>query len=160
MPALPEHFPVTVIMESRPSKSVWQDVSWDAVGVCSSTKNPHEADSQSDVKVIKRGDIEQFIYDNLKLRLFLDECESYYHNLMSPKPGCFVIAREDDEERPVPFLVSMSFDEAHAYQEGDDLVYAVPIPAELYRWLEAYVIDNYAPMKRRKRKRINWKDGK
>jgi hypothetical protein len=114
---------------------------------------------QDNVKVIKRGEIEQVIYKNLKLRLFLDECESYYHNLMSPKPGCFVMAREDDNGRPVPFLVSLSFDEAHAYQEGDDLVYSVPIPAELYRWLEAYVIEHYVPIQRKKRKRKNWKAG-
>ena len=46
-----------------------------------------------------------------------------------------------------------------AYQEGDDLVYSVPIPAELYRWLEAYVIEHYAPVKRIKRKRKDWKAG-
>ena len=152
----PEHFPVTVIMESRPSNSVWQDVSWDAVGICSASEDSQAKDEQ---RVIKRGEIEQHIYSNLKLRLFLDECESYYHNLMSPKPACFIIAREDDKGCPVPFLVSMSFDEAHAYQEGDDLVYSVPIPAELYRWLEAYVIEHYAPVKRIKRKRKDWKAG-
>ncbi len=159
MQTQPEHFPVSVIMESRPSNSVWQDVSWDAIGVCGTTGESLDENPQNKVEMIKRGEIEQLIYRNLKLRLFLDECESYYHNLMSPKPGCFVIAREDDKGRPVPFLVSFSFDEAHAYQEGDDLVYSVPIPAELYRWLEAYVVENYAPVKRRKRKRKNWKAG-
>lgn len=159
MLAIPDHFPVAVIMESRPSNSVWQDVSWDAIGVCSLSKDLCNENQQFDEKVIRRGEIEQVIYSHLKLRLFLDECESYYHNLMSPKPGCFVIAREDENGRPVPFLVSLSFDEANAYQEGDDLVYSVPIPAELYRWLEAYVIEYYAPIKRRKRKRKNWKAG-
>lgn len=159
MQAIPDHFPVSVIMESRPSNSVWQDESWDAVGVCSVSGDSLDSDHQSSEKVIKLGDVEQVIYSDLKLRLFLDECESYYHNLMSPKPGCFVIARENDNGRPVPFLVSMSFDEAHAYQEGDDLVYAVPIPPELYLWLEAYVIEHYAPVKRKKRKRKNWKAG-
>lgn len=159
MPAIPDHFPVSVIMESRPSSSIWQDTSWDAVGVCSASDEPPGEFPDNGVKVINRGEIKQFVYSSLKLRLFLDECESYYHNLMSPKPGCFVIAREDDSGCPVPFLVSLSFDEAHAYQEGDDLVYAVPIPPELYRWMEEYVIEHYAPTKRKKRKRTNWKDG-
>lgn len=159
MPTDPDHFPVSVIMESRPSSNIWQDTSWDAVGVCSVSDAQLDKNYENEVKVIERGETKQFVYSPLKLRLFLDECESYYHNLMSPKPGCFVIAREDDSGRPVPFLVSLSFDEAHAYQEGDDLVYAVPIPPELYRWLEAYVIDHYAPVKRKKRKRTNWKDG-
>lgn len=151
----PDQYPVSVIMESRPSNSPWQARSWDAIGVCQISE---AANAQADEKVIQQGDVEQIIYSNLRLRLFRDECESYYHNLMSPKPGCFIIAREDDDDRPVPFLVSMSFDEAHAYQEGDDLVYAVPIPPELYGWLEAYVVAHYMPVKRKKRKRVNWKD--
>ncbi len=159
MQTIPEYFPVSVIMESTPSKSIWQDVSWDAIGVCGIATNQDQPESLPGEQMMRHGDMEQVIYNNLKLRLFLDECESYYHNLMSPRPGCFVIARENDEGRPVPFLVSLSFDEAHAYQEGDDLVYAVPIPAELYRWMEAYVIEHYAPVKRKKRKRTNWKEG-
>ena len=159
MQATPEYFPVSVIMESRPSNSAWQDLSWNAVGVCAATEHSPDEEPHAEARVMNLGEIKQFVYPQLKLRLFLDECESYYHNLMSPQPGCFVMAREDDTGRPVPFLVSMSFDEANAYQEGDDLVYAVPIPAELYRWLEAYVVEHYIPIKRKKRKRKNWKKG-
>ena len=50
----------------------------------------------------------------------------------------------------------MSFDEAHAYLEGDDEVYAVDVPAELYKWTEAYVIANYFPEKKKKRKLRDW----
>ncbi len=153
-----QQFPVSVMMESKPSSSPWLDLSWDAVGICGINAD----DQSSSVKQITHGDKEQFIYNNLTLRLFLDECESYYHNLMSPQPGCFVVAREDEDNnstQPIPFLVTMSFDEAHAYQEGDDLVYAVPIPAELYPWIEAYVVDNYSAEKRKKRKRKDWRKG-
>lgn len=145
-------------MESKPSSSPWLEVSWDAVGIC----GIKEPDKHSTEKRIKQGDQEQCIYSHLTLRLFLDECESYYHNLMSPKPSCFIVAREDEENnstRPIPFLVTMSFDEAHAYHEGDDLVYSVPIPAELYPWIEAYVINNYSAEKRKKRKRKDWRKG-
>lgn len=153
----PDYFPVSVIMESRPSDSPWQTVDWRAVGVCSASEE--EAALHAEVRTIKHGAVEQYYYAGLKLRLYLDQCESYYHNLMSPHPGCFVIARENDLGSPQPFLVSMSFDEAQAYQEGDDLVYAVPIPPELYRWLEAYVIEHYAPTMRKKRKRKDWAAG-
>lgn len=152
---VPDNFPVSVIMESRPSTSPWLDLSWNAVGICSIDNGV--SDESSTEKIIKQGDIEQVIYSELKLRLYADECESYYHNLMSPQPGCFIVARETADGRPVPFLVTLSFDEAHAYHEGDDLVYSVPIPAELYRWAEAYVIENYLPVKRKKRKRKDWK---
>ena len=156
MQTIPDNFPVSVIMESRPSSSPWLDISWNAVGICGIT-NESSAESSAE-KIINKGDVDQYIYSDLKLRLFLDECESYYHNLMSPQPGCYIVARETANGRPVPFLVSLSFDEANAYHEGDDLVYSVPIPAELYRWAEAYVIENYMPVKRKKRKRKDWKD--
>lgn len=153
MQALPDHFPVSVILESKPSQSPWADTSWSALGIANTEAN----DAGLTEDVIKHGEVEQHVFHNLKLRLHLDECESYYHNLMSPQPGCFIVARENKHGDPIPFLVSLSFDEAHAYQEGDDLVYSVPIPAELYGWAEAYVIENYMPEKRKKRKRKDWK---
>ena len=157
--ATSEIFSVSVIMESRPSNSMWQDTSWNAIGVCGASGEFAAPHTEARNRVMRHGEREQVVYGPLKLSLYRDECESYYHNLMSPKPGCFVIARENPDGCPVPFLVSMSFDEMHSYQEGDDLVYAVPIPAELYRWIEAYVIEHYAPVKRKKRKRSNWKAG-
>ena len=158
-PGLPDSHYVSVIMESRPSESKWVDEVWDAVGVVAQKNKPDAEDD--DVKVVEQGDSKQLIYNGLRVRLYLDGCESYYHNLMSPEPGCFIVARVDEEsdnpEMPVPFLVTLNFDESHSYLEGDDTVYAVPIPAELYKWAEAYILDNYSAEKRRKRKRVDWK---
>ena len=159
---LPDSFVVSVIMESRPSKNQWVDEIWDATGLVALSDSDSTVDEKHVVKQIKQGDMRQLIYSGLKIRLFLDECESYYHNLMSPEPGVFIVAREEDAEGnesdvPIPFLVSLSFDEAHAYLEGDDIVYAVPIPPELYRWAEAYILENYSAEKRTKRKRKDWK---
>ncbi len=167
---LPDSFSISVIMESRPSKSQWVDEVWDAVGLVAYSNEAeangdvdhHETDKE--VKVIEQGGVKQLIYNGLKIRLFLDECESYYHNLMSPEPGCFIVAREEDDDGeptdvPIPMMVTLSFDEAHAYLEGDDTVYAVPIPSELYQWVEAYILENYEAEKRIKRKRKNWKKG-
>jgi len=156
---LPNSFPVSVIMESRPSQNQWVDEVWDGVGIVSQSGT-----SKDDVKVVEHGEVKQVIYGGLKINLHLDECESYYHNLMSPKPGCFIVAREEDEDGeetdiPIPFLVTMSFDEAHAYLEGDDIVYAVPIPSDLYSWVEVYIVENYSAEKRKKRKRKDWKKG-
>jgi len=78
---------------------------------------------------------------------------------MSPKPGCFVVADEmdDPDKMPVPYLVSLSFDEVHAYLEGDEHVYAVEIPPELYKWTEAFILSHYVAIKKTKRKLKNWK---
>ena len=158
-------------MESKPSNHQWADEVWDARGIVASADNAtgspetdEVTDENNEVKVIQQGDIKQLIYSGLKIRLFLDECESYYHNLMSPEPGCFIVARNEDKDgeetdMPIPVIVTLSFDEAHSYLEGDDIVYAVPIPPELYRWAEAYVLENYVAEKRVKRKRVDWKKG-
>jgi len=153
----PSRFLVSVIMQSKPSSSKWVEEVWDAIGLVVLT----DEQGKHNVKQIIQGDSKQLIYSGLTIRLFLDECESYYHNLMSPEPGCFIVAREEDAEGnesdvPIPFLVSLSFDEAHAYLEGDDIVYSVAIPPELYRWTEAYVLENYSAEKRKKRKRKDW----
>lgn len=157
-PVLPVDMPVGIILERRPSSSRWQDFSWEVTGVV-----PGEHGEHSGLSLIQEQEgCNRYLYAGLKVKLFEDECESYYHNMKSPKPGCFVVARKEDDDLdspPEPFLISLSFDEAHAYLEGDDLVYAVDVPPALYRWTEAYVIEHYVAEKRKKRKRKDWKAG-
>ena len=161
----PPSFFISVIMESQPSSHPWADEVWDARGVVAiSTESAGAEDFNREVKTVQQGEKKQLIYSGIKVRLFLDECESYYHNMMSPEPGCFIVAREEDEDGndtgiPIPVMVTMSFDEAHSYFEGGATIYAVPIPGELYRWVEAYVLENYVAEKRFKRKRKDWKSG-
>lgn len=154
--ALPTNFPVVVLMQRQPSVvSQWSDYQWQAVGVMAIANNIY--DSESPRTVHDDGDVIQVLYGGFTVQLFVDECESYYFNLISPNPQCYVIARADDENVPVPFLVSMSFDEAQAYLEGDEEVFVVDVPPELYRWTEAFVLKHYNPQKRKKRKRDDWK---
>ena len=152
---LPEHLPVSVIVESRPAKSIWVDRVWRAVAV---TIGHAAIRRECHPRLIRSsGDIEQYLCPGLQVTLYKDECESYYHNLMAPSPQCYVVAHLDDNEAmPEPFLITMSFDEAHAYLEGEDDIFEVDVPPELYRWTEAFVLVHYAPEKRVKRKRKNW----
>ena len=154
---LPTRFPVAVIMQRTPSSvSAWSDYQWSAVGITVvQNKITRVAEPQL---VYEQGDTHQYLYYGFDVALYLDECESYYHNLMSPEPGCYILTRQNENDVPVPFLVSMSFDEAQAYQECDEEVYAVAIPPVLYRWVEAYVLANYVATKRKKRKRQDWKN--
>lgn len=153
---LPDRMPVSVIMEKRPCDNAWVDFSFAAVGVISDDA-PQDGQAR---KIHQQDGIEQYLYPGLSVQLYEDECESYYHNLMSPQPGCYVVAGEgeDDNEIPKPYLVSLSFDEVHAYLEGDEQVYAVEIPPELYRWTEAFVLTHYVAIKKTKRKLKNWKE--
>ena len=152
----PDHFPVTVILERRPAQdSRWIDYVWKAVGI--TVGGAQDLQDRARIDHVD-GDIQLRFYTGLEVRLYIDECDSYYHNLVSPSPKCYIMLRQEEgEDEPVPFLVSLSFDEAHAYLEGDDTVFPVDIPAELYRWTEAYIVEHYCPQPLKKRKRKNWK---
>ncbi len=154
---LPRCFPVAVIMQRVPSSvTTWSDYQWSAVGI---TVDPDQASAMTEPQLVyAQGERRQYLHHGFEVTLYQDECESYYHNLMSPSPRCYIVTRLNEDEVPVPFQVSMSFDEAHAYQECDEEVFAVDIPPELYRWIESYVLANYVATKRKKRKRDDWKD--
>ncbi|HUV21933.1 MAG TPA: DUF3305 domain-containing protein [Gammaproteobacteria bacterium] len=152
--ALPASLAIAVVMEKQPSTHPWADFRYDAIGVV-----VRGDDTESSVSCIYQdGEKEHFLVSGLTLRLHLDECESYYHNLMSPEPGCFIVASQPDnsDDMPLPYLVSLSFDEVHAYLEGDEQIYSVPIPQQLYQWAEAFVLQNYVAIKKTKRKLKNW----
>ncbi|MFT5665719.1 MAG: hypothetical protein ACI9JR_003128 [Gammaproteobacteria bacterium] len=154
--ALPDSMSVSVVMEQTPSDHAWVDVTFKAVGVICTPGVEHKS-----TKLIHQKDgVSQYLFSGLNVKLHLDECEGYYHNLMSPQPGCFIVANQPDEpeEMPTPYLVSLSFDEVHSYLEGDEQVYAVEIPPELYQWSEAYILQNYIAVKKTKRKRKDWKE--
>jgi hypothetical protein len=154
--ALPDSLAIAVVMEKKPSSHPWADFRYDALGVV-----VQDDSAEIPIKRIYRdGDTEHFLVSGLNLRLHADECESYYHNLMSPEPGCFIVASqpEGDDEMPVPYLVSLSFDEVHAYLEGDEQIYSVEIPARLYKWAEAYVLTHYVAIRKTKRKLKNWSE--
>jgi hypothetical protein len=152
---LPDRLPISVIMEKRPSDNAWVDFTYQAIGVVA---NDHSRDDATK-KIYQHNGVERFLFSGLSLQLYVDECESYYHNLMSPQPGCYIVAGEPEtlDEMPEPYLVSLSFDEAHAYLEGDELVYSVDIPPQLYQWIEAFVQTHYVAIKKTKRKLKNWK---
>ncbi|MBG7601913.1 MAG: DUF3305 domain-containing protein [Gammaproteobacteria bacterium] len=152
--AVPDYFDISVIMEARRSHSVWIDEEWSAVGVSAGVLFDAHEEAQ---EILHEKGVRRLLYPGFRIMLHVDECESYYHNLMAPHPSCYVVADIDEKNRPIPFLVTLSFDEAHAYLEGDQEVYAVNIPPELYRWSEAYVLSHYVPQKKRKRKLDNWK---
>jgi hypothetical protein len=99
-----------------------------------------------------------WLWSGLSISLFVDEAESYYLNLMSEHPRVFVVCDHQADGRLKPILATLSFDEAAAYEEGDLLVADAPLTAELYQWLEGFVLAHYVPEKRHKRKRENWKN--
>jgi hypothetical protein len=155
--APPSRFPVSVIMERRRvSNNRWLAESWHAIGV---TVGGDQADADANPRpIVDRPDASQFLWRGLTVELFVDEAESYYHNLMVGTPGCYIVTRSRADGMPEPVIVSLSFDAGQAYSEGDEIVHNVALPAELYRAAEAFVLAHYVPEKKKKRKRTDWKE--
>lgn len=156
---LPSRWPANVLMARRPvADNRWIDHRWEAVGIVLGEGMAQGADPGR--TVLRRDGVQEVLHKGFSVELHKDECESYYHNLQAPRPCCYVLTRPGEADGvPEPFLISVSFDEANAYQETDDVdAFPVDMPPELYRWMEAFVLSHYAPEPRRKRKRSNWRE--
>ncbi len=146
-------FPVSVITSWQPVEGMrWVTERWRAVGVVAGA-----GDASPSRSLIHSSDSErQYLWNGFTLHLYRDDTESYYSNLRGAKPSVFVICRQDDGPEITPFLVTVSYDEAASYMEVDDQVFSVPIPPDIYVWMEQYVVKNHVPEQRKKRKRKRW----
>lgn len=164
-PAAPEpgdRFPVAVMTRYIPTPEVaWSDGRWqvDAVIASGAIRANGYADATTDDRTPYPVQDWLWLWPGLSVSLFVDEAESYYINLMSERPRVFLVCGTQADGQLQPMLATLSFDEAAAYEEGDQLVADAPMPPEVYQWLEAFVLAHYVPEKRRKRKRDHWKEG-
>ena len=151
------NIPVTVIMQRKQiSRGRWSIPSWQAVAVAAggalassaADRTPLRADAQED----------QFLWGGIPLELHSDWAESYRYNLIGDQPRLFVVCNAISEGELRPVMVTANPDEASAHLEGDDQVFTTPVPPEIYKQLERFVVEYCAPKPRRKRKRRNWSD--
>jgi len=105
--SLPSSFSASVIMQQSPSDNPWTDDTWEAVGVAAGSAGSPEPAA---TLIVEEEGVRRYLNSGFTLRLHVDECESYYHNLVSPTPRCYVVADMDANGVPIPFLISLSFD--------------------------------------------------
>ena len=159
-------FAVSVMMRYQIThNNAWSNGHWVASGLVVGEAGEKFGEKVAGQKLSKqaiRNDTKhtEYLWSGLTVELHRDDAESYYHNLMSDTPRAFIVCRNDemDSGQCQPFLVTLSYDEAASYMEVDELVYSVDMPAELYCWVEHFVLEHYVPEKRRKRRRDNWKE--
>lgn len=152
--ASPTAVPVAVLLRRGPPRNRWQTASFQVLGIVVTTE-PAAAPACQTIRNGPEG--EDTLWTGFTLRLYKDETESYYHNLLAPTPHLYVLTRNTAGGVPEPFLVSASYDEANAY-EGDCQTYPVALPPELYGWIEQFVLEHHRPEQRHKRQRRNWKE--
>ncbi len=148
-------FPLSVILQQEQiTRGPWTFPNWKVVGVVAGER---VAGDHVDCQVIRAEDgREQLLWRGLVVRLFRDSAESYWYNLVGRQPSLFVICREDEEHGLRPCHITANYDEAGAYMETDEQVFATPLPPEVYLWLEHFVVEHVRPQAPKKRKRMNW----
>lgn len=145
--------PVVVFLQCIKIKdNIWIDQKWQAVGVVPSKKELEE--THQPILVSNINDEPIYQYNDFILKLVNDELDSYYQNIRSNNASVFIICRYDDNQNPVPFLITLSYDEAAIYMETDEIIYTVAIDIQIYQILERFVLENYTPEKRKKRKLV------
>ncbi len=135
----------------------WSTRQWGLAAILSDSDGPKSLEGPILIK--KNQSSAQYLWKGLRLSLYLDAAEGYWYNLLSEKPYAFVICAADDvdeDEVPVPYLIAASQDEAAAHLEMDYLVLSGPLPTDIRDEIEQYVVNNYVPQIKKKRKRKNW----
>lgn len=151
------NIPVTVVMERKQvSRGRWSVPSWRAIGVAAGGRlSSSEADG---IPVRSGSDEDQLVWGGIPMELHSDWAESYRFNLIGENPSLYVICSPSEDDSLRPMMVTANFDEASAHLEGDDQVFPTPIPPDIYKQMERFVVEYYVPKPIRKRKRKNWSE--
>jgi len=132
----------------------WLSTRWSVDGI---VVRKQTDDIQARTLLKQTTDYRLYLHTGLSISLYVDQAESYYHNLMMRTPRVFVVCRDAEGQDPAPFLVTASADEANAYVETDEWAEAIDPPPEFIAWIERFVLTHYVPEKKVKRVRKNWK---
>lgn len=155
--------PVTVVIERREIvRKFWSAPSWYLSGVLVGDSVAPMADAT----VVRESETRnERAWGGFNVTLYRDACERYWHALIGDKPLVYVVCREtsagdnDNVQADIePVIVTIDYDEATAFVETDDLVLSTEIPGELYRHMEAFVLQHYRPKPFKKRRRKQWTD--
>ncbi|MEE9333189.1 MAG: DUF3305 domain-containing protein [Granulosicoccaceae bacterium] len=154
--------PVSVVLRQRTiQRGRWSVPVWEleAVAMGSQAKL-----CDGSGELVRQTDSEKsYSWSGWSITFYKDACERYWHALIGDKPLVYVVCRDplDDDATlsTEPLLVTCDYDEATAYLETDDTVLSMPIPADIYRHMEAFVMQHYQPKPFKKRMRKKWLDG-
>lgn len=154
---LPE-FKVTVVLEKQEKRvKSWISYEWELAAVLSDKEGPDSLEGP--ITIRESTQTSQYLWKGLKIKLYVDAAEGYWYNLLSDVPYAFVVCEldaVDDDAVPIPYLVTISQDEAGAHLETDSLVLSGPLPADIRDSAEQFVVNNYIPQEKKKRKRRDW----
>jgi hypothetical protein len=147
-----DRLPLGVVIAHEPvTGNRWIDERWRVVGVVhgAAMGGAHRR------SLLREGpDGTHFLWSGLELRLRPGDAESYYYNLIGDNPSLYVYCETGDGGELVPTGVSAEYIDAMWHQEFGNSTFGVPMPPEVYRFIEQFVTAHYVPEEpRQKRKR-------
>lgn len=129
----------------------WISERWRVVGVVASADAPGKLNRRA---LRTDTDSEQYLWTGLTLQLHPSEAESYYYNLLGTNPSVYVYCDDDPSGEPCPRFVTAEYIDAMGHRETGNSTHAVPMPPDIYRRIERYVLEHYQPEEpKMKRKR-------
>ncbi len=132
---------------------LWSTPYWEAVAA---VIGENVGSDERERRLIRsEGGVDEYLCTGLALALHKDEADSYWYNLVGTQPSLFVVCCEEGDDL-LPYRVTADYHEAGRHTEAGDKVFSVPIPPEMYRWLERYVVENYVPEEPKKRQKEGW----
>ncbi len=155
------YLPVSIVLRQRTiQRGVWSVPVWELDAVA---MGAHAKVAEGAGELVRQSDTEKvYSWSGWQLTFYKDACERYWHAWIGDKPLIYVVCREPEDDESLlstePLLVTCDYDEATAYLETDDNVLSMPIPIDIYRHMEAFVLQHYQPKPFEKRKRKKWVD--
>ncbi len=146
-----ESMALGIVLERREIDNPWETHSWNAVAVL-----PGAAEGEKWRVLAEEPGLVRYLAGTLVLEINRRDTAGYLLNLSLDSPVVYLLLRFDDEaeEGIVPFLATVSPDEALAYLDADeDLVETVPMPDSVAAWLSDFVAKHHVDEPQYKRKR-------
>lgn len=153
-----DRIPVTVVTAREPVVgNAWINERWRVVGVLAGQASDSGAIAR---KIIRRGpDGDQYLWTGLVLRLHPSETDAYYYNIIGQNPSLYVYCHQDESGEPCPRSITAEYIDAMAHTETGNSTFSVPMPPEIYRAIEQYVLEHHVP-EEPKMKRKHERDAK
>jgi hypothetical protein len=150
---LADRFPVSVIIAQEPVQNMrWISERWTVLGVVG---GQNVTEGTIERKLIRAGqEGNQYLWTGFSLTLLRSAADSYYYNLMGKSPSVYVVCHRKEEGKEItPFLTTVEYIAATAYGEVNTEVFAVPMPPEIYRWVEQFVLENFVPEEKKSKRK-------
>lgn len=147
---------LAVVIRARPGITPWSDLAWKVEQVLVGTEFAQDPAADRPTPLPAKEGEQTLLWSGLRVAVFPDQGESYYFNLLVDSPKVFVVCASDPRNGLRPELITLDYDEAMSHVETDEDVQSAPMPPEMVHWLEGFVLENYVPERKSKRRRVAW----